>query len=225
MRSGRTVCTAPASGAAALDRQLMAADAGDLGAHRDQAGREIGDFGFARRHCGSSSCRWPAPPPASGSRWRRPTAAAAGCRRRCRPLRAVAWIMPPSSVDRRAHGAQPRDMKVDAAQADGVAARQRQARLAAARQQRAEQQDRGAHARHQLRGRCRRGCRRSAEIVTGETPRTVDDQCISQPRRCSSAASTATSRLAGTLRKVTRCGVRSADTINGSTAFLAPLIG
>jgi hypothetical protein len=65
---------------------------------------------------------------------------------------------------------------------------------------------------------------RSAEIVTDNSAE-VDDQCISQPRRCSNDDNTATSRLAGTLCKVTRCGVRSADTISGSTAFFAPLIG
>ena len=68
------------------------------------------------------------------------------------------------------------------------------------------------------------GCTRSAAIVTAR-PESLADQCMPQPRRCSSAASTATSRLAGTFRSVTRCGVSSADTINGSTAFLAPLIG
>ena len=69
-----------------------------------------------------------------------------------------------------------------------------------------------------------RGSRRSAEIVT-DNPAEVDDQCISQPRRCSNDDNTATSRLAGTLCRLTRCGVRSADTISGSTAFFAPLIG
>ena len=69
-----------------------------------------------------------------------------------------------------------------------------------------------------------RGSMRSAEIVT-DNPAEVDDQCISQPRRCSNDDNTATSRLAGTLCKVTRCGVSSADTISGSTAFFAPLIG
>jgi len=68
------------------------------------------------------------------------------------------------------------------------------------------------------------GCTRSAAIVTA-SPESLADQCMPQPRRCSSAASTATSRLAGTFRSVTRCGVSSADTINGNTAFLAPLIG
>ena len=68
------------------------------------------------------------------------------------------------------------------------------------------------------------GWMRSAAIVTARPP-SVDDQCISQPSRCSSDASTATSRLPGTLRKVTRCGVSSADTISGRAAFLAPLIG
>jgi hypothetical protein len=114
-------------------------------------------------------------------------------------------------------------VKVDGTPPDGIAAGQRQARLAAARQQRAEQQHRGAHARHQIAVDAA-GSRRLAEIVT-DNPAEVDDQCISQPRRCSKDDNTATSRLAGTLCKVTRCGVRSADTISGSTAFFAPLIG
>ena len=68
------------------------------------------------------------------------------------------------------------------------------------------------------------GCSRSADRVT-ESPEAVIDQCISVPSRRSSADSTATSRLAGTLRKVTRCGVSSAEIISGRMAFLAPLIG
>ena len=51
------------------------------------------------------------------------------------------------------------------------------------------------------------------------------DQCSRTPRPFRSAASTATSQLAGTLCKVTRCGVSKADTVSGSTAFFAPLIG
>ena len=64
--------------------------------------------------------------------------------RRRRADRAVA------ELDRGAHGAQARDMEIDAAQADGIAARHRQRRLAAAGQQGAEQQHRGAHAGDQL---------------------------------------------------------------------------
>jgi hypothetical protein len=63
------------------------------------------------------------------------------------------------------------------------------------------------------------GRSRSAEIVTAR-PSARDDQFISHPNRCSSAASTATSRLPGTLRRVTRCGVSKADTISGRTAVL-----
>lgn len=58
---------------------------------------------------------------------------------------------PAVELHRRAHGAQAGDMKVDAALADGVAARQRQPCLATPREQGAQQQDRGAHAGHQLR--------------------------------------------------------------------------
>jgi hypothetical protein len=37
--------------------------------------------------------------------------------------------------------------------------------------------------------------------------------------------STATSKVAGTLCRVTGCGVSRAETISGKTAFFAPLIG
>jgi len=67
-----------------------------------------------------------------------------------RPAGAVAWNHPAVELHRRAHGSEAGEVKVDGTPADGIAAGQRQARLAAARQQRAEQQHRGAHARHQI---------------------------------------------------------------------------
>jgi hypothetical protein len=64
----------------------------------------------------------------------------------------------------------------------------------------------------------------SAQIVT-DSPSSVRDQCNPAPRPFRSAANTATSRFAGTLLRVTRCGVSKVDTMRGSTAFFAPLIG
>ena len=183
MRSGRTACTAPASRAApsmlsswvprpdtlapiAIRQAARSAISGSRAALRIVVGRSA--------RTAASSRFSVAPTEGSGSRMSAPR----------RPAGAVAWIIAAVERHRRAHGAEAGEVEVDGAPADGVAAGQRQARLAAARQQRAEQQHRGAHARHQIAVDAAAAAVRSAEIVT-DKPAEVDDQCISQPRRCS----------------------------------------
>ena len=133
----------------ALDAELMRAEAGHPGAHRDQAGGQVGDLGLARgiadrrRAVGQDGGEQQVFGGADrGQRQQDVGAAQARGRRR----------LDHAACDRhrRAHGAEAGQVKVDGAPPDGVAAGQRQARLAAARQQRAEQQHRGAHARHQI---------------------------------------------------------------------------
>ena len=127
----------------------MRAEARDPGTHRDQAGGEVGDLrlpgGIADgRRARRGNRRQQEILGGADRRLGQQDVGAAQAIARRRADRAV------RELDRGAHGAQARDMEVDAAQADGIAARHRQRRLAATGQQRAEQQHRGAHAGDQL---------------------------------------------------------------------------
>ena len=127
----------------------MRAEAGHPGAHRDQAGGQVGDLGLARGIAdrrravgqdGGEQQVFGCPDRGQGQQ----DVGAAQTRRRRRLDHAAV------ERHRRTHGAEAGQVKVDGTPPDGIAAGQRQARLAAARQQRAEQQHRGAHARHQI---------------------------------------------------------------------------
>ena len=208
---------------AALDAQLMAAEAGHPGAHRDQASGQVGDLGLAR---GIADRRR-----AVGQHGRQQQVLGGADRRQRQQDVGAAQAGGRRRLDHAAVRASPsrpwRAGRPDESRCR--AARWRRRRAAAAAPRRSAPAARRAAAPRRAcaspdRRRCRAGSMRSAEIVT-DSPAAVDDQCISQPRRCSNVDQTATSRLAGTLCRVTRWGVSSADTISGSTAFFAPLIG
>ena len=223
MRSGMTVWTAPPSRPAALDRQHIAARPGDLGPHHGKALRQIANLGLSRRvddHRGAlGQHRREHQVLGRADGWLgqgNPRAAQATGRRRV--------DNPAIKRDHGPHGAQPGDMEIDAAQANCVAARHGQnvpphsapaARPAATR--------RPASVRPDPDRSPPGGCGR--RIMVSDSPSPPLDQLRLAPRRCNRFDSTATSRLAGTLCSVTRCGVSSAETIKGSTAFFAPLTG
>ena len=133
----------------ALDAELMGAEAGHPGAHRDQASGQVGDLGLARgiadrrRAIGQDGGEQQVLGCADRGQRQQDVSAAQTRRRRRLDHPAV-------ELHRRAHGAEAGEMKVDGTSPDGIAAGQRQARLAATHQQRAEQQHRGTHARHQV---------------------------------------------------------------------------
>ena len=118
----------------------------------------------------------------------------------------------------RAHRLQALDVLVDRTQADRAAARQRHLRLAAAREQRTQHQDRGAHRLHQLVGRDR------AEIDASalELHRIGARASTATPICASSAPSCATSCSRGTLVSGSGSAVSSAAHRIGSAAFFAP---
>jgi hypothetical protein len=86
-----------------------------------------------------------------------------------------------AAQQRRAYGAQARDMEVDAAQTDGIAARHRE-RAAPQRASNAPSSNIEAHMRVTNSASIRCGCTRSAAIVTAR-PESLADQCMPQPQR------------------------------------------
>ena len=130
--------------------QPVGADALDLRAHRDQAAREVADLGLARgvgQHRAAVGERGGHQQVLGGAdrdereHDRGARAAAVGARGVD-----VAAVQP----DRRRPSAQALEVQVDRPCADRAAAGQRDARLARARQQRPEHQDRGAHLAHDV---------------------------------------------------------------------------
>ena len=129
----------------ALDRQRVAAQARDPRAHAEETGRQIGDFRFARGIAdGRRAARQ------HGGQHQVLRGADGRLRQQdVRPGEAGrrgGLDDTGRDLDARAHGTKTGEMEIDGAQADVVAARQRQACLAASREKRPQQQDRGAHA-------------------------------------------------------------------------------
>ena len=93
-------------------------------------------------------------------------------------------------------------------------------RLAEARQQRAEHEDRRAHRLHQLVRRLGRGRCRDASSVTASGAASL--RSARTPMLRSSFSVVATSCSRGTLASVTGSAVSSAAHSSGSAAFLAP---
>ena len=158
MRSGMTRCSRAVQAFDAVDRQFVAADAFDARAHRIQAGRQVADLGFARgvhQHAAAIGQRSRHQQVLGGAdrneREHDGRAAQATCHARI--------DIAARQFDARAHLLQPFQVQIDRAGADGAAAGQRYARLAGARQQRAEYQDGRAHLAHDVVGRLGAGDR------------------------------------------------------------------
>jgi hypothetical protein len=128
----------------AADGQHIAPLPVDRRAHRHQAGGQVGDLRLAR---GVADHRLAARQ--HGGQQQVLGGADRGQRQgdlgTPQPVRRAGADHAAGQLDLRPHGAQPGGVEVDAAQPDRIAARHRQAGLAAAPQQRAEQQDGGAH--------------------------------------------------------------------------------
>src|SRR5450830_638909 len=138
----------------ALDGNRVAAGALDVRPHRLEAVREIDDFGLARRVLDYGG--------AFGQAGRHHQVLGAGrIHQIAKNARALQALCPRNDVamldaNVRAHGLQALDVQVYRALADGAAAGQGYARLAAARQERPQHQDGGAHGLDQFVGRKRR---------------------------------------------------------------------
>ena len=202
----------------ALDADPARAVALDARAHRDQHLGEVVDLGLLRRVLEDRL--------ALGERRRHQQVLGAGdgdhVGRDARALQApgagddVAVL----DDDLGAHRLQPLDVLVDRPRADRAAAGQRDARLAEAREQRAEDEDRRAHRLDELVRRLVRGHAVGAQRQRrGRRARPSRGR-----RRASSAGAPSSSRRAGSARSAaaTRSAVSSAAHISGSAAFLAP---
>ncbi len=136
----------------AIDDDDARALVGDAGAHRHQAGDQVGDLGLARGvdDLGASIRQ--------GRRHQQVLGGADGGERQHdagpgQAARGAGIDVAGLETDLGAERFKPLEMDVDRPRADGAAARQRNAGLARARQQRAQHQDRGAHLRDDVVGR------------------------------------------------------------------------
>ena len=113
-------------------------------------------------------------------------------------------------------------MKVDGANADGAAARQRDSRLPEARHQRSQHQHRGPHLLDQFIR--RHGIEQLAgfNLDAVAVASWVTEE--STPRSSSRLRSVLMSRTRGILCRITRWSVSSAAVNAGNAAFLAPLM-
>ncbi len=198
-----------------LDDDAIRSRAGDPRAHRDEAARQIDDFRLARgvlqrrRAVGEGGRHHQVLGAGDGHDVEHETRTGEAPR-----TRADVTVL---EVDLDAHRGEPLHVLVDGAQADRAAAGQRDARLAAARDERPQRQDRRAH--------------RLDELVGGERP--VDPRRIECDRaRCrrscatpicaSSVCIVRTSFNRGTLVSTSGSDDSSAAQRIGSAAFFAP---
>ncbi|CAG4927213.1 unnamed protein product, partial [Acidocella sp. C78] len=132
--------------------QPVRADAADRGAHLVQAFGEIADLRLARgiHQHGLARGQGRGEQQLLGRADRHE---GKGDGRAMQPLRRAGVDIAAIEGDLGAHRLQPLEVQVDRAGADRAAAGQRHARLAGARQQRAQHQDRGAHLAHDVIGR------------------------------------------------------------------------